>query len=416
MSILSISRLAILLWSVAISSLIGPLIFSALLHFSASSSGDTQNYSVGIVWVAQYGDAPAETMQLVVAGFTPDSCARERGVALGDVLIAFRSSEAGELIHVSRLLDDNKQGASAQAKGNGLETGQPGNILLVHKAMVGEHGSICELHLLRRVDEAGTSPSVFPLSGMVSDVAVATSPNFSPLSAMVSSRNPIDTPAVEFEVASYGLGGGGGEEKWTGNDFGQSGERGGHSSDHIQSDIHRVKAAMSRLRDALEQEDLANFRAVGATKVEVHGRRFGGYGGADEEGATVVASPSSRRLTAGLPRPGFPENGGVGWSPDWSGANGENGPNERDASPLMFRDPRSREEQAIWRSDTPTRAQARYGQLASIQRSLDAIPAVVSPYMRSPSHPGAGLPERVLVVQVPRTCAGRGLEGLVRLM
>ncbi len=176
MSTLSVSRLAILLWSVAILSSIAPLLFSALLRFSPDSTGDTQNYSVGIVWVAQYGDARAETMQLVAAGFTPDSCARERGVALGDVLIAFRSSDAGELIHVSRLLDDNKRGSSAQTKGHGLETGQPGSILLVHRAMVGEQGSICELHLLRRADEeAGTSPSLFTPSGMVSDEAAAAS-------------------------------------------------------------------------------------------------------------------------------------------------------------------------------------------------------------------------------------------------
>ena len=265
-SILSISRLVILLWSVAISSLIGPLTFSALLHLRvpANRSGDTQSFSVGIVWVAQYGDAPAETMQLVVAGFTPDSCARERGVALGDVLIAFRSSDAGELVHVSHLLDDNKRGDGAQTQGDGIESGQPGSILLVHRAMVGAHGSICELHLLRRLDEAVTSPSMFPLSGMVSDDAVTASPNLSPLSAMVSSRKPIDTPAVEFEAAAYGLDGRGGEVKWAGNDIERGGERSGRGNDHVQSDIQRVKAAMSRLRDALEQEDLASLRAAGA--------------------------------------------------------------------------------------------------------------------------------------------------------
>lgn len=101
------------------------------------------------------------------------------------------------------------------------------------------------------------------------------------------------------------------------------------------------------------------------TKVEVQGRRFGGHAEADEEGGTIVASLSARRSTPGLPRSNFAEHGGVAWTPDWKGA-------------------RSKYEQSILGSDTPVYNQQEWS--------------------------------RVLVLQVPRTCAGRGLEGLVRLM
>jgi hypothetical protein len=444
MSTVPLPRLAILLWSVFISSLLGPLIFSALLRYTPITRIDDENFSVGIVWVAQMtksfgggakgGNAPAETVKLVVAGFTPDSCARERGVALGDALVAFRSSNTGELIHVSCLLSGGNSGSSAQNKGSALETGQMGNILLVQKAMVGAHGSICELHLLR-VDETGTSPSALPPSGVVVDETMATSPNISPLSGMAFSRQAIDIPAVEVEVTDNVPGRGDGEHGWPRNDVERGLERnlrsdvergakwkhGGQGHDDLLSSVHKVKAAMSRLRDAIHQEDLANLRAEGdggaksevksearggpvssrATrseprgrmKVEIQGRRFGWHGKENEEGATILASPTNRSSRASLPRSISPDNSRLGRStPGWSGADGEKDDNAgrvSSGSPKA-RDSRRRGEHA---GSGATPSLPRFAQV-SIE----------------------GVPKRVVVVKVPRTCAGRGLEGLVRLM
>jgi hypothetical protein len=433
MSTVSLPRLAILLWSVFISSLLGPLIFSALLRFAPITRVDDENFSVGIVWVAQMTksggrsegvNAPAETVKLVVAGFTPDSCARERGVALGDALVAFRSSDTGELTHVSWLLSGGNSGTSAQTKGSALETGRMGNILLVHKAMVGAHGSICELHLIR-VDETGTSPSALPPSGVVVDETMSTSLNISPLSGMAFSRQAIDIPAVEVGVTDNVPGRGDEEHGWPRNDIERGSERnprsdvergaewkhGGQGHDDLLRSVHKVKAAMSRLRDAIQQEDLASLRADGdrgaksqvksearggpvssrATlveprgrmKVEVQGRRFGWHGKANEAGATIVASPTARSSRASLSRSISPDNSGLGRStPGWRGADGEK---DENAARVSSRSPKTRD---------------------SRRRGEHTGSGATPPLARSTRVSVEGMPERVVVVKVPRTCAG----------
>ena len=265
--------------------------------------------------------------------------------------------------------------------------------------------------------------------------SMATSPKISPLSGMAFSRQAIDIPAVEVEVIDNVPGRGDEEHGWPRNDIERGSERkprsdvergakwkhGGQGHEDLLSSVHKVKAAMSRLRDAIQLDNLANLRADGdggansevksearggpvslrATrseprgrmKVEVQGRRFGWHGKANEEGATILASPTTRSSRAPLSRSISPENSGLGRSsPGSSGAGWEK---EDNAGRVSSRSPKNRD---------------------SRRRDEHTGSGATPPLPRFAQVSVEGVPKRVVVVKVPRTCAGRGLEGLVRLM
>ena len=454
------------------------MLFTSVLQCSQRGGAGTENHGVGIVWVAQavgHGSRGtgeddemdqevegAGDVRLVVAGFTPHSCARDKGVALGDVLVAFRSGGEDKLVHVSRLLSGGCGGCTDLQGGDG----QVGEILRVHKAMVGAQGSICELHLLRSHDEPRTSS--------------ARSPYFSPPSPVESSlREVVNARDVSLEVQGWGWEDTGpqgmgrssdGFEQETRHYYEERGD------DALVSGIRRVKNALSRLRDAVELEDVSRSMSqsglvngtggaqVGvvdrrgrqrheagevSSRVNIHGRGFGGQASAGSAQQSMVAfSPSSRQSRARLlttPSSSL-SDGRWGWrGPSLMFSAGPGASTA--ASNEMEKVSRAKTEYAIaGESSKEVRgdlagmrcADRRHGQRRGPSDERAHIsPANARTAPRSPSHESPELlpvplpstsfspclredtrdqVSSIVVIHVPRMCEGRGLDGLLLLM
>ncbi|MGB1600921.1 MAG: hypothetical protein ACPIOQ_49745, partial [Promethearchaeia archaeon] len=111
---MSAEGFAIVTWAVMLSSVFGPSVFIMLLEvLGTSQREDTQDrckgiFGPGIVWASQSdgshktrgGQNQDAAFSLSVAGFLPGSCAPDKGVALGDVLVAFRDHDTDAIVDV----------------------------------------------------------------------------------------------------------------------------------------------------------------------------------------------------------------------------------------------------------------------------------------------------------------------------
>ena len=154
---------AIVTWAVMLSSFFGPSVLIMLLEvLGTSQREDTQDrckgiFGPGIVWASQSdgshktrgGQNQDAAFSLSVAGFLPGSCAPDKGVALGDVLVAFRDHDTDAIVGVGsfvagEILHQNMNGSTAEEY----------SIHLIQEKMMGAKGSVCELHLYRQSDYA----------------------------------------------------------------------------------------------------------------------------------------------------------------------------------------------------------------------------------------------------------------------